>query len=190
MMHSSRSVGVRKLLAAAFVLAVVALARVTDAAAESAPSCLQGPTAGGFSAVTLETCAYRSSVDALYAWTDNRYVSLITAAPEFVNRAFHHLYPDGVPAGTRLIAKRDSASPPDPDPPLTECSAPAATARVSGSVAAVRTADRVGTAFYAGNFRWLTAEHVVSGAPTVRLTNAAMDVTTVLGRVPMSISPC
>ena len=154
-MQSSRSVSGRKLLAAAFVLAVVALARVTDAAAESAASCLQGPTGGGFSAVTyeggsvpeLETCAYRSSVDALYAWADNRYVSLITAAPEFVNRAFHHLYPDGVPVGTRLIAKQDSASPPDPDPPLSECSAPAATARVSRSVAAVRTADRVGTAF-------------------------------------------
>ncbi|MDE2697160.1 MAG: trypsin-like peptidase domain-containing protein [Chloroflexota bacterium] len=183
-------VGVLKLAAAVFILAASALAQANDAAAQSTPSCLQGPIRDGFSAVRyeggsvreLEVCAYRLRVHALYVLAGDRYVSLLTGAPEFVNRAFHDHYPDGVAAGTTLIAKRGSAPPPDPYPPLAECSATAAAARVSPSVAAVRAGDRIGTAFYVGNFRWLTAEHVVSGESTVQLTNAEIDVTaTVVG---------
>ncbi|MYE31417.1 MAG: trypsin-like peptidase domain-containing protein [Chloroflexi bacterium] len=184
-MHWTPSVGALKVAAAVLILAASALAHANDAAAQSTPSCLQGPIRDGFSAVRyeggsvpeLEVCAYRLRVNALYVLAGDRYVSLLTGAPEFVNRAFHDHYPDGVPAGTTLIAKRGSASPPDPYPPLAECSAPAATARVTPSVAAVRAGDRVGTAFYVGNFRWLTAEHVVSGESTVQLTNAEIDVT-------------
>ena len=48
---------------------------------------------------------------------------------------------------------------------------------MTASVAAVHAGDRLGTAFYVGNFRWLTAEHVVTGETTVRLRNADLDVT-------------
>lgn len=189
-MQWPRSVDVLKLAAALFILGAAALAHADDAAAQSTPSCLRGPIRDGFSAVRyeggsvpeLEVCAYRLRVNALYVLAGDRYVSLLTGAPAFVNRAFHDLYPGGVPAGTTLIAKRSATAPPDPHPPLAECSAPAAVARVSPSVATVRAGDRVGTAFYVGNFRWLTAEHVVSGESTVQLTNAELDVTaTVLG---------
>lgn len=189
-MQWSSSVGALKLAVAVLILAAAALAHADDAAAESPPPCLRGPLRDGFSVVTyeggsvpeLEVCAYELRVSALYVLADDRYVSLLTAAPAFVNRPFHDLYPGGVPAGTTLIAKRSSSAPPNPHPPLAECSAPAATARVSPSVAAVRAGDRIGTAFYVGNFRWLTAEHVVSGESTVQLTNAELDVTaTVIG---------
>lgn len=189
-MQWSRSLAARRLAAALAILAVVCLADAADAAAQSEPSCLQGTPRRGFFVVTyeggsvpeLESCAYRSDIRALYAWTGARYVPLITAAPDIVNRGFHQLYPNGVPAGTRLIARSDGSEQPDPDPPLAECTAATATARVSASVAQVRAGDRVGTAFYVGNFRWLTAEHVVSGETTVQLTNATLDVTaTVIG---------
>ena len=183
-------VAVRKLAAVVAILAVACLASVPDTAAQSEPACLQGTPRPGFYVVTyeggsvpeLESCAYRSGIRALYAWTGDRYVPLITAAPDIVNRGFHDLYPHGVLAGTRLIARSDGTEPPDPDPPLAECTAAAATARVSPSVAQVRAGDRVGTAFYVGNFRWLTAEHVVEDEQTVQLTNATLDVTaTVIG---------
>ena len=50
-----------------------------------------------------------SSLYALEA--DGKYVSFILGAPEFVNRAFVALFPDGVPADTPMIAQR--ASPDD-----------------------------------------------------------------------------
>ena len=184
-MQWSLAVGYRSLVSAAIVV-VVALAQPTPhAAAESEPECLRGPTDLGFSVVSyeggsvveLETCAFRSGVRAVYARSGDRYVALITAAPELVNRAFHDLFPGGVPEGTSLIASRDGTASPDPDPPLTECSATAATAWVTGSVASVHAGNRVGTAFYVGNFRWLTAEHVITGETKVRLRNADLDVT-------------
>lgn len=189
-MQWSRSVDARKLALALVILAAASLVRAADAAAQSESSCLDGPAGHGFFFVTyeggsvpeLESCAYRLDIRALYAWAGARYVPLITAAPDIVNRGFHELYPGGVPAGTRLVARRDGAAQPDPDPPLAECTAAGATARVSTSVAQVRAGDRAGTAFYIGNFRWLTAEHVVSGEDTVQLTNATLDVTaTVVG---------
>lgn len=189
-MQPSPPVLARKLVAALAILAAASLASVSDAAAQSPLPCLQGPPGHGFFVVTyeggsvpeLESCAYRSDIRALYAWTGNRYVPLITAAPDIVNRDFHDLYPRGVPAGTVLVARRDGVAQPDPDPPLAECTAATATARVSPSVALVHAGDNVGTAFYVGNFRWLTAEHVVSDDDTVQLTNATLDVTaTVIG---------
>ncbi len=184
-MQWSSFLGSWRLVSAAIVVFVTLIQPIPYAAAESETQCLHGPTHLGFSVVSyeggsvveLETCAFRSGVRAVYARSGERYIPLITAAPEIVNRAFHDLYPEGVPAGTSLIASRDGTASPDPDPPLTECSATAATARVSGSVAAVRAGDRLGTAFYVGNFRWLTAEHVVTGETTVRLRNADLDVT-------------
>ena len=184
-MQWSSSVGRRALVSVAIVVVVTLIHPIPHAAAESEPQCLRGPTDLGFSVVSyeggsvveLETCAFRSGVRAVYARSDDRYVSLITGAPEIVNRAFHDLYPGGVPAGTSLIASRNGTASPDPDPPLTECSATAATARVSGSVAVIHAGDNRGTAFYIGNFRWLTAKHVVTDETTVRLRNADLDVT-------------
>ena len=40
-------------------------------------------------------------------------MSLIVGAPELVNRSFVERFPEGVPAGASMIAKR---SPPEPDP--------------------------------------------------------------------------
>ena len=64
-----------------------------------------------------------------------------------------------------------------PTPSATECSAETTAARVTASIALVRTSQGRGTAFYIGDSEWVTAEHVVTGATSVRLSNAAMDVT-------------
>ena len=58
-----------------------------------------------------------------------------------------------------------------------ECSAESTAARVTNSIAAVSTGRSIGTAFYIGNSEWVTAEHVVTGETSVRLVNAAFDVT-------------
>ena len=83
--------------------------------------CMVGLTASRFNSVTyeggsvpdLEACAVHLGVEALYALIDERYVSLIVGAPEFVNRSFVERFPEGVPAGASMIAKR---SLPEPDP--------------------------------------------------------------------------
>ena len=64
-----------------------------------------------------------------------------------------------------------------PTPSATECSAETTAARVTGSIAMVLTSQGRGTAFYIGDSEWVTAEHVVTGETSVRLTNATMDVT-------------
>ena len=64
-----------------------------------------------------------------------------------------------------------------PTPSATECSAETTAARVTGSIALVRTSHGSGTAFYIGDSEWVTAEHVVTGETSVRLTNATLDVT-------------
>ena len=56
------------------------------------------------------------------------------------------------------------------------CTAEAAAARITGSVARIRTFTGVGTAFYIGDSTWLTAAHVVAGETSVRLTNDAIDI--------------
>ena len=83
--------------------------------------CMVGLTESRFNSVTyeggsvpdLEACAVHLGVEALYALIDERYVSLIVGAPEFVNRSFAERFPEGVPAGASMIAKR---SLPEPDP--------------------------------------------------------------------------
>ena len=64
-----------------------------------------------------------------------------------------------------------------PTPSATECSAETTAARVTGSIAVVLTSQGRGTAFYIGDSEWVTAEHVVTGETSVRLTNATLDVT-------------
>ena len=60
----------------------------------------------------LDACARGLDVISLYALdADGKYVSYILDAPEFVNRAFVELFPDGVPADASMIAKRDVPSP-------------------------------------------------------------------------------
>ena len=48
---------------------------------------------------------------------------------------------------------------------------------MTGSIAVVLTSQGRGTAFYIGDSEWVTAEHVVTGETSVRLTNATLDVT-------------
>ncbi len=179
-----------KLGTAALILALATFARPLDVGAQPSESCLQGTVNNGFSLVSyeggsvaeLEVCAHRSLVSVLWVPTEERWAHLITGAPDFVNREFRELYPGGVPANTALLAQSDGTMPPDPYPPLLECSAPAATARVTESVALVLTDERRGTAFYLGHFEWLTAAHVVAEQDTVQLTSADMAVTaTVIG---------
>ncbi len=81
------------------------------------------------------------------------------------------------PLPTRATGTPAATSGRVPTPVPDECSAEAAAARVSPSVALVRTTAGLGTAFYIGNSEWLTAEHVVAGETSVRLTNGAIDIT-------------
>ena len=64
---------------------------------------------GGIGA--LEACARSLSVTAVYAWDGNVYVSYILDAPAFVNERFVALFPDGIPAGTSVVARRSTPSP-------------------------------------------------------------------------------
>ena len=60
----------------------------------------------------IEACARSLDVISLYALdAGGKYVSYILDAPEFVNRAFVELFPDGVPADASMIARRDAPSP-------------------------------------------------------------------------------
>ena len=84
-------------------------------APQSWPGCLRGEIATGFSLVVheggsveeLEGCARSLGVTALYALNDGQFVSYILGAPELVNRAFRELFPEGLPAITPLVVKRD-----------------------------------------------------------------------------------
>ncbi len=77
------------------------------------PECLRGAVAAGFSLVLyeggsvadIEACAQSRHVTALYTIHDGKYLAYILGAPDFVNRPFHALFVDGVPAITPLIAK-------------------------------------------------------------------------------------
>ena len=67
---------------------------------------------------------------------------------------------------------------PTPNPaPSVACTPEAVAGRVIGSIARVSTGRSAGTAFYIGGSEWVTAEHVVTGETSVRLTNATLDVT-------------
>ena len=71
-----------------------------------------------------------------------------------------------------------------------ECTAEAAAARVTESVALVRTVTGLGTAFYIGDSTWLTAAHVVAGETSVRLTNDAIDIQRDGGDDVPGVRPC
>ena len=76
-------------------------------------TCLPGEIAEGFSLVVYEggsvadlaTCARSLGATAVYALVDGEYVPYILGAPEFVNRPFAGLFPDGVPAATPLTVR-------------------------------------------------------------------------------------
>ncbi len=82
---------------------------------EAWPACLRGEIAAGFSLVLyaggsvqdLAACAGETGVTALYALVGGEYVSYILGAPEFVNRGFSALFPDGLAAATPLVIKGD-----------------------------------------------------------------------------------
>jgi len=78
----------------------------------AATSCLRGAVAVGSSLLTyaggsvdeLASCAEGRHIKALWTTRNGAWVSYILGAPDFVNRAFRELYPDGVPADTPLLA--------------------------------------------------------------------------------------
>ena len=94
----------------------------SDPARDPWPHCLRGAVSEGFSLVVYEggsveelvACAESREIVALYALHEGVYVSYILGAPEFVNKGFRELHPDGVPALTPLIA--GSNGPPSEDP--------------------------------------------------------------------------
>ena len=84
--------------------------------------CFRGDVVEGFSLVIYEggnledlvICAVSRHVVALYVLDNGIYMPYIVGAPDFVNRSFQELYPDGVPPVTPLIAGSDG--PPSTDP--------------------------------------------------------------------------
>ena len=78
-------------------------------------SCLHGEITTGFSVVvygggsieSLEDCARSLGVTALYALREGDWAPFILEAPDFVNRPFFELFPDGLPVMTPLVAKSD-----------------------------------------------------------------------------------
>ncbi len=82
-------------------------------APRSWPECLRGEITGGFSLVVYEggsvenlvACAQSRSLTALYTLAHGEWVSLAHGAPEFVNRPFFELFPEGLPAVTPLVAR-------------------------------------------------------------------------------------
>ena len=75
--------------------------------------CLRGDLAAGFSLVVFEggsveelvACAESRSVTGVYALADGEWVSYILGAPDFANRDFVELYPDGLPPFTPMVAQ-------------------------------------------------------------------------------------
>ena len=88
---------------------------VGDGAMLAWPECLRGDIVVGFSLVIYEggsvddlaACARSLDITALYTLNDGAFVSHIVGAPEFVNRAFRVLFPEGLPAITPLVATSD-----------------------------------------------------------------------------------
>ena len=93
-----------------------------DPARDPWPHCLRGTISEGFSLVVFEggsveelaTCAESRNAGALYALHEGVYVSYILGAPDFVNREFRELFPDGLPVMAPLVAGSDG--PPSADP--------------------------------------------------------------------------
>ena len=93
-----------------------------EEAAGPVASCLRGDIAVGFSLVAyeggsveeLEACAESRDVVALYVLHDGVWISFILGAPEFVNRSFRELFPDGIPAVTPLVTGSNGPASPYP----------------------------------------------------------------------------
>ncbi len=83
---------------------------------EAWPACLRGEIAAGFSLVLyaggsvddLAACAGETGVSALYAVHEGMWVSYILGAPDFVNRGFSALFPDGLTAATPLVVRSET----------------------------------------------------------------------------------
>ena len=82
-------------------------------------SCLRGDIAAGFSLLLyeggsveeLEACARSRAVTAVYTLHEGDFISYILGAPEFVNRSFADLFPEGLAAVTPLVAKSEGPPP-------------------------------------------------------------------------------
>ena len=83
--------------------------------------CLRGDVATGFSLLIYEggsledlvVCALSRHIVAIYVLNNGVYVPYIVGAPDFVNRSFYDLHPDGVLPLTPLVAATDG--PPSAD---------------------------------------------------------------------------
>ncbi|MCY4506982.1 MAG: fibronectin type III domain-containing protein [Acidobacteria bacterium] len=81
--------------------------------------CVRGDVAEGFSAVVyeggsvaaLEACAQGRAITSVYVLEDGGWASYVLGAPDFVNRPFHELFADGVPAVTPLVVRSDGPPP-------------------------------------------------------------------------------
>ncbi len=90
---------------------------------EAWPACLHGEIAAGFSLVLyaggsvddLAACAGETGVSALYAVHEGMWVSYILGAPDFVNRGFSALFPDGLAAATPLVVRSETPPAGGPD---------------------------------------------------------------------------
>ena len=106
-----------------------------------AAACLRGAVDVGFSLLTyaggsveeLASCAEGRHVRALWATRNGAWVSYILGAPDFVNRAFHELYADGVPVNTPLLATSEG-----PASPLTSTARRSAAAALALGVGSAR----------------------------------------------------
>ncbi len=82
---------------------------------EAWPACLRGEIAASFSLVLyaggtvddLAACAESLHVTALYAVHEGMWVSYILGAPDFVNRGFSALFPDGLATATPLVVRSE-----------------------------------------------------------------------------------
>ena len=79
------------------------------------PECLHGAVANSLSLVVYEggsvedmvACAQSRSVTAVYALAEGEWVSYTLGEPEFVNRRFFELFPEGLPSFTPLVARSE-----------------------------------------------------------------------------------
>ena len=86
-----------------------------EAPGDPTAHCFRGDVVEGFSLLVynggslenLVVCAASRHVGALYVLDHGVYVPYIVGAPDFVNRSFHELYPDGVLPLTPLVAGSD-----------------------------------------------------------------------------------
>ena len=88
-------------------------APLASAVTEPWAACMQGEVVEGFNLMLyeggsiddLDACAEEVGLSALYVLDDGVWVSYILGAPEFVNRSFRGLFPDGLRVATPLVGK-------------------------------------------------------------------------------------